>query len=91
MIYYIDAQIRLNNLTWSASGAGLVYSNDFDATNGVAKTILCVTETGFSNIRSTDVIKPFISTDAKKIRFMSNTTTFHNADAALNVRVVYLK
>ncbi len=51
-------------------------------------TLLSATINIWGNLRVTDNVIPFITSE-NKIGLLSNTNTFHNADTQVGVRILY--
>lgn len=75
----------LDNLTWTTSLEGMIYSNA-SVVDGIA-SIYSAIITGFVRLRATDVIVPILSNDGTQIRFMANTNNWI-AGAELTLRIV---
>lgn len=68
----------------------MYYSADIDPTNGDnVSLVLAVTIKKFSGLRTTDNITPFISSNGKKIRLLSNVNTFVASTSSFTLRVIY--
>lgn len=75
----------LNDLTWTPSLDGMIYSNT-TVVNGIT-SIYSAIITGFARLRATDVIVPILSNDGTQIRFMANTGSWVT-DAEIKLRIV---
>lgn len=71
---HVSQTFTFQDLTWSATGGGVYVSNGTSLT-GIDK-IESIIITGFTNIRTTDVITPLVTNDRTQVRFMSNVTSF---------------
>lgn len=88
-ISYTDVNTVLTSQTWSKSASGVYYSGDISLSAN-PETVISLTIIGFSALRTTDILQPMISTDGKKIRFLSNTNAFISGDAAIKLRIGYI-
>lgn len=75
----------LNNLTWTTSVDGIIYSNS-TVISGIT-SIYSAIITGFGRLRATDVIIPILNNDGTQIRFMANTNSWVT-DAYVTLRIV---
>lgn len=90
--HYTTASIKLSELTWTQTSAGVYYALiNLSSTLPTATLILSVSICGFSVIRATDVFMPFINANDIAIGIMSNTNSFADANvSALTLRVIYI-
>lgn len=88
--YYSTDLVNLNGISWTATAggmyAGLIYTPN---SNNV---VIGVTIDGFSRIRTTDFIQPYINSDDGKVYLMSNVASFSTGGqgAKMSVRVIYI-
>lgn len=80
-----SATYLLNDLTWTASIEGMIYSNSA-AVSGIT-SIYSAIITGFTRLRATDVIVPILSNDGTQIRFIANTNSWVT-EASVTLRIV---
>lgn len=90
MAYCSDHQFMLSDYTWTKSSSGMYYCEDIAPSNFSCSTILGITLIGFGSLNNTHIITPMISSDGKKVRFISNVDTF-NSSEYIKVRIVYRK
>lgn len=81
----VSGTYSLNDLTWTTSVDGIIYSNA-TVVDGIT-TIYSAIITGFGRLRATDVIVPILSNDGTQIRFMANTNSWVT-DAYVTLRIV---
>lgn len=86
---YSTGAIKFSDVTWTASGNGKYYTSvDLDTLIPAGKTIIAATCSGWSNLRTTDVIEIYIRTE-RSIGLLSNVNTFADANASYTITVLY--
>lgn len=83
---YTKKTLKLGNLSWTHSYAGLYYSKPVSV-SGIS-TILSATICGFTSLRSDDMLMPRIAADYTGIALLSNKNTFFEANSSVDVLVV---
>ena len=86
---YQTADLVLSDLTWTASGSGAYYTTiDLDALLPADKSIIAVSLSGWSNLRTTDNLVFYIRT-SRSIGILSNVNSFADATSSLKATVLY--
>lgn len=86
---YSTGEIKFSDVTWTASGNGKYYTAiDLDALIPAGKTIIAATCSGWSNLRTTDVLEIYIRT-SRTIGLLSNVNSFADANASYTITVLY--
>lgn len=86
---YSTEAIKFSDVTWTASGNGKYYTTiDLDSVLPEGVSIIGATCSGWSNLRTTDVLEIYIRT-ARTIGILSNVNTFADANASYSVTVIY--
>lgn len=80
--------IDLNAATWTETAQGKYIATVKQYATG--DKVLGVTLGAFGNLRATDVVQPYMTGDGgRTINVMSNTKTFANASASVQIYVMY--
>lgn len=83
-----DISTFLNDISWIKSVDGMYYKNlEVDLPQG--STILSCTFGGWSSIRETDNLQPYIASNGETCGIMSNVNVF-SAYAHVVIRIVYI-
>lgn len=79
-------EVKLSNLTWTVSAAGKYYATTSFSASG--KTVVAVTINSWGLLRASDLITPYINSSGG-IGVLSNVNSFYNANAYINILVLY--
>lgn len=86
---YDTGVIKFSDLTFTQSGNGIYYSTiDLDSDIPADKNIIAVSISGWSNLRASDFIIPYIRTN-RTLGIMTPVGTFADANSSINLKVLY--
>lgn len=83
---YTKKTLKLGNLSWTQSYAGLYYSAPVSV-SGIS-TILSATICDFTSLRSDDMLTPIIAADYTGIGLTSNKNTFSDPNSSIDVIII---
>lgn len=87
---YSTGVIKFNTLTFTQSASGMYYAPiDLDNALPAGKSIIGITIEGWNNLRSTDMIIPYIRT-TRSIGIMSNVNSFTDINSGYGYRILYI-
>ena len=86
---YDTGTVKFSDLSFTQSGNGIYYATiDLDGDIPANKSIIAVSISGWSNLRASDFIIPYIRT-ARTLGIMTPTGTFADANSSVNLKVIY--
>lgn len=86
---YDTGVIKFSDLSFTQSGNGIYYATiDLDGSIPADTNIIAVSISGWSNLRATDFIIPYIRTN-RTLGLMTPTGTFADANSSVNLKVLY--
>ena len=86
---YDTGTVKFSDLSFTQSGNGIYYATiDLDGSLPADKSIIAVSISGWSNLRTSDFIIPYIKT-ARTLGIMTPAGTFADANSSVNLKVIY--